>query len=147
MSTFLTRRPFILVAAASAVLVFAASGCVSGRDGGDATAAATPATTIVAAPINKVDVLVRESAPPGYTAHIVSGLPSGCARFHSAEITGQAGNTITIGVKNTMPADANTVCTAIYGYHETNVDLGTDFAPRQQYIVLVNDKSATFTTQ
>ena len=147
MSSFISGRPFILLVAASTVLAIAASGCVSGRDGGDATATPTPATTVVAAPINKVDVLVRESAPPGYTVHIVSGLPSGCARFHSAEITGRTGNTITIRVRNTVPADPNTVCTAIYGYHEANVDLGTDFVPRQQYTVLVNDKSETFTAQ
>jgi hypothetical protein len=102
---------------------------------------------VVGAPIESIDILVRESAPPGYTAHIVSGLPSGCARFHEALLTGRAGNTITISVTNTMPSDPETVCTDIYGYHETNVDLGQDFVSGRRYTVRVNDKTQTFRAQ
>lgn len=102
---------------------------------------------VVAAPIDGIDILVRESFPPGYTAKITSGLPSGCARFHEAAITGRSGATITISVTNTMPSDPKTICTDIYGYHETNIDLGQDFVSGRTYTVRVNDKEETFRAQ
>ena len=145
MSTVRPRRSALVVSAILAVL--ATTACVPGLGGDGSSIAPAPATAVVAAPIEKVEILVRESNPPGYTAHIVSGLPSGCARFHSAAITGRPGDTNTIAVKNTMPADANTVCTAIYGYHESNLDLGKDFVPRQTYTVAVNGQTSTFTAQ
>ena len=145
MNTVLPRRSALVVIAILALL--AATACVPGLGGDGSSITPAPATAVVAAPIEKVEILVRESNPPGYTAHIVSGLPSGCARFHSAEITARSGDTITIAVKNTMPADANTVCTAIYGYHESSLDLGTDFVARQTYTVTANGQSSTFTAQ
>ena len=145
MSTLLPRSHALVVIAILALL--AATACVSGLGGDGSSITPAPATAVVAAPIEKVEILVRESNPPGYTAQIVSGLASGCARFHSAEITARSGDTITIAVKNTMPADANTVCTANYGYHEANLDLGTDFVPRQTYTVAVNGQATAFTAQ
>lgn len=103
--------------------------------------------TVVDAPIESLDILVRESFPPGYTLHIVSGLPSGCAKFNKAVVLERTGNNIAVQVTNTIPADPNTACTAIYGYHETNLDLGTNFTSRQTYRVQVNDKTTTFTAQ
>ncbi len=103
--------------------------------------------TIVDAPIEAIDILVRESFPPGYTAKITSGLPSGCARFHEAKITGRSGATITISITNTMPSDPKTICTGIYGYHETNLDLGQDFVSGRTYTVQVNNKEETFRAQ
>lgn len=126
----------LLLALAVAIL---AAGC-SPRD-------AEGGRTIVDAPIEAIDILVRESFPPGYTAKITSGLRSGCARFHEAKITGRSGTTITVSVTNTMPSDPKTSCTAIYGYHETNLDLGQDFVSGQTYTVRVNDKTTTFRAQ
>lgn len=102
---------------------------------------------VVDAPIESIDILVRESFPPGYTAHIVSGLPSGCARFNMAAVIERTGNNIYISVTNTVPADPNVACTDIYGYHETNLDLGQNFRPGVTYTVQVNDKRTTFTAQ
>ncbi|MEP7215214.1 MAG: hypothetical protein ABI782_03125 [Anaerolineaceae bacterium] len=102
---------------------------------------------IVDAPIEAIDILVRESSPPGYTVHITSGLPSGCARFNLAEVLERNGATIVIRVTNTLPTGKDIACTAIYGYHETNLDLGQDFKPGQVYTVKVNDKAKTFTAQ
>ena len=102
---------------------------------------------VVDAPIEAVDILVRESFPPGYTVHITSGLPSGCARFNAAEVFERNGTIIAIRVTNTVPADPGAICTEIYGYHETNLNLGTDFKPGQTYTVKVNDKEKTFTAQ
>lgn len=129
-------RGLLLLAMAVAILMV---GC-SPRDG-------EGGRTIVDAPIEAIDILVRESFPPGYTAKITSGLPSGCARFHEAKITGRRGTTITISVTNTMPSDPKTICTGIYGYHETNLDLGQDFVSGRTYTVRVNDKEETFRAQ
>ncbi|MGE0599748.1 MAG: hypothetical protein AB7J35_11245 [Dehalococcoidia bacterium] len=101
----------------------------------------------VEAPIDGIDILVRESFPPGYTAHILSGLPSGCARFDAAKVVGRSGTTITIRVTNTIPTDTTIACTAIYGTHESNVDLGKDFISGTTYTVQVNDRTKTFVAQ
>ena len=103
--------------------------------------------TVVAAPIDDIDILVRESFPPGYTAHITSGLPSGCALFHDARITARDGDSVTISVTNTVPTDPEVSCPAIYTFHETNIDLGQDFVSGRTYAVKVNDEQTTFTAQ
>lgn len=119
----------------------------SPRAGNSQKATPTPATIVVDAPIESIEILVRESFPPGYTAHIVSGLPSGCARFNMATVVERTGNHVAVKVTNTMPADRRTVCTAIYGYKETNLDLGTNFKSGETYTVDVNDKSKSFVAQ
>lgn len=146
METLLTDKRYIaaLVAVACAILLLAAA-CVPGNDSGGSSN--DGGRKVVEAPIDEVDILVRESFPPGYTVHIVSGLPSGCAQFESAEVTGRSGNTITIAVKNTLPSDDQVVCTMIYGTKETNIDLGTDFVSGQTYTVQVNDVTETFVAQ
>ena len=98
----------------------------------------------VAAPIDKVDVLVRESNPPQVTVKISAGLPGGCAKQDSYSVN-RAGDTISITVLNTMPT-GNPICTAIYGTYELNVDIGSNFALGNTYTVRVNDKTTTFKT-
>lgn len=105
------------------------------------------ATVAVDAPIESVDILIRESFPPQYAAVIVSGLPGGCARFDNAVVTGRSGNEIALRVTNTMPADPNVACTAIYGYHDSTVELGTDFASGETYAVVVNGVRKDFAAQ
>lgn len=102
---------------------------------------------VVDAPIEAIDILVREGFPPGYTVHITSGLPSGCARFNAAEVLERNRGSVAIRVTNTLPAYPGAICTAIYGYHETNVDLGQSFQSGQIYTLKVNDKEKTFTAQ
>jgi hypothetical protein len=111
-----------------------------GNSGGDRR-------TIVDAPIDGIDILVRESFPPQYAVAITSGLPSGCAQFNEAVITGRDGNTITISVTNTIPSDPEVACTAIYGTHESTVELGTDFESGETYTVDVNGETKEFTAQ
>lgn len=141
------RRPLFALLVIAAVA--AAAACSPRHRGSSPTPATTPnpATTIVDAPIESIDILVRESFPPGYTAHIVSGLPSGCAKFNLAAVIERTGNHIAVKVTNTVPADPKTVCTAIYGYKETNLDLGTNFKSGETYTVDVNDKSKSFVAQ
>ena len=98
----------------------------------------------VAAPIDKIDVLVRESNPLQVTVKITAGLPGGCAQQGSYDLS-RSGDTITINVRNSMPR-ANLVCTAIYGTYEINVDIGSSFALGSTYTVHVNDKTTTFKT-
>ena len=50
------------------------------------------------APIDELELIIRESFPPQYAVRIVSGLPSGCAQFHSAELTSRESETFTIRV-------------------------------------------------
>lgn len=128
-------------------LTFAAACTARGSSGGAKSTPTAGATTIVDAPIESIDIVVRESSPPGYTAHIVSGLPSGCAKFDKAVVIERTGNHIAVKVTNTMPADKNTACTAIYGTKETNLDLGTNFKSGESYTVDVNDKSKSFVAQ
>jgi hypothetical protein len=98
----------------------------------------------VVAPIDKVDVLIRESNPPQVSVKIAAGLPSGCAKEDSHSVS-RAGDTITISVLNSMPK-GDLACTAIYGNYELNVDLGSNFAIGTTYTVRVNDKVTTFKT-
>lgn len=138
-----THLGSIHAAAVVLLLALAMSAC---RDG-DSDGPSGDSRRIVDAPIESIDILVRESFPPGYTAHITSGLPSGCAKFNEAKVTGRTGDSITIAVTNTLPAATNIACTTIYGFHETNLDLGQDFVSGRTYAVKVNDKTKTFVAQ
>ena len=98
----------------------------------------------VLAPIESVQILVLESFPEQYVVQIISGLPSGCASFSHTEVS-QDGTAIKILVYNTVPAPGELIaCTEIYGMHEENVALGSDFERGVQYTVMVNDHDAGF---
>jgi hypothetical protein len=103
-----------------------------------------PDRQTVAAPIDDLQVVVRESNPPQVTLKVKAGLPSGCAKRDTYTVD-RAADTITVRVLNTMPT-GNQVCTMIYGTYELSIDLGTDFRPGVTYTVRVNDKTATFKT-
>lgn len=106
-----------------------------------------PDRKVVIAPIDKLELITRESQPPQYAVHITSGLPDGCSTFHEARITARSGTTITITVTNTHPSDPMIACTAIYGEHDETVELGSDFKRGTAYTVQVNDKSLRFTAR
>jgi hypothetical protein len=121
----------------------------AGSDGdGDGDASPTAvARAVVVAPIDELDLIIRESFPPQYAIRIVSGLPDGCTEFNEAKLSRRTGNTIDIEVTNTHPSDPSIACTAIYGMHESIVELGTDFTSGEEYIVKVNDRDLRFTAQ
>ena len=102
----------------------------------------------VPAPIESVEIIVAESFPPQYSVAIKSGLPSGCARFKDYQVT-RDGNTVNIEVTNLEPAPGQQApCTAIYGYHDTSINLGSDFIEGETYSVVVNnDVTETFVGQ
>jgi hypothetical protein len=102
----------------------------------------------VRAPIESVKINIAESFPPQYFVAIMSGLPSGCAKFNDYEVS-RDGNTVSIEVTNLQPAEGQMIaCTAIYGYHDSNINLGTDFVGGERYTVKVNDSvTETFVAQ
>lgn len=98
------------------------------------------------APIESIDILIRESFPPQYSLQITSGLPSGCAAFERTDVS-REGNTFTVTVLNTMPApNSDVMCTMIYGYYDQAVTL-EGIESGVEYTVNVNDQSLTFTGQ
>lgn len=103
-----------------------------------------PDRQTVAAPIDQIEVLLRESSPPQVTLNVKVGLPSGCSQRDSYEVS-RVVDTITVRVLNSIPA-GNPICTMIYGSYELNIDLGSDFRPGGTYTVRVNDQTTTFKT-
>ena len=111
------------------------------------TASPGPAgTRLEPAPVDATDLIIQESSPPQYAVHILSGLPSGCHVFDHATLT-RTGSELVIEVMNRVPADPHQACTAIYGTHETNVQLGSDFGSGSTYRVQINEKLLEFTAQ
>lgn len=118
----------------------------------DTPSPATPTIAVpldrerVLAPIDAADIIIRESFPPQYAVHVVSGLPNGCTLFAGITTT-RAGDQITISVENSVPRDKNIACTQVYGTHEETVELGSDFTAGATYIIKVNDRTLTLTAQ
>ena len=142
-----------LVALAALVLAVGLAACATDGDAGaqEPTPAGGGQTEYrrveVLAPIDKVEVLIRESWPPQYAVEVTSGLPSGCAEFE--RITHSfSSDRIEIEVINTEPApDELVACTAIYGYKTSTVELGTDFEAGKTFTVSVNGVEETFVGQ
>jgi hypothetical protein len=104
----------------------------------------TPGRQTVTAPIDDVQVVIRESNPPQATVIVMAGLPSGCAQRDSYSVS-RAGDTFTVSVLNSMPT-GNPICTMIYGTYQLSIDLGRDLQIGGTYTVHVNDKTTTFKT-
>jgi hypothetical protein len=117
---------------------------------GTATATPTPARRPELAPIEAVEIQILKSQPPQYQVAVTSGLPGGCAAFENISFT-RSGARIDVTVMNSMPVE-NIPCTAIYGYHDSSVNLGSDFVAGTTYTVTVNGAgsrpmSTTFTAE
>ncbi|MDQ3097627.1 MAG: hypothetical protein M3Q61_05620 [Chloroflexota bacterium] len=98
----------------------------------------------VPAPIDQVEIVVRESAPPQVAVKITAGLPSGCAQRESHALS-RNGDTFTVTVLNSMPR-GDQACTMIYGTYSLSIDLVGELRPGVTYTVQVNDKTTTFKT-
>jgi hypothetical protein len=134
----------MLVVAAGVV---ALAGCGDSTDNRAGGGALPDDRTLEPAPIDELEMIIRESAPPQYAVRIVSGLPNGCAEFEEAVIVARSSQAVAIRVLNRMPADPNVVCTAVYGMHESIVELGSDFTPGVEYTLDVNDDGLKFTAE
>lgn len=104
----------------------------------------TPGRQTVPAPIDEVEVVIRESAPPQVALKVKAGLPSGCAQRDSHSVS-RSGDTFTVTILNSMPT-GNPICTMIYGTYDLTIELGSDFRIGGTYTVQVNDKTTTFKT-
>ncbi len=110
---------------------------------------ATPARRLELAPIEAAEVQVLKTQPPQYQLMVTSGLPGGCAAFDSITVK-RDGTRIDVTVMNSMPT-GTVPCTAIYGYKDSTLNMGADFAAGTTYTVVVNAGGAraltkTFTT-
>ena len=103
---------------------------------------------VVPAPIDTVDVVVGESAPPQYFLRVVSIQQDGCRDFDGYEVT-RDGNRILVDVTNKQPEDMSVVlCLMIYKTTESNIALGSDFEAGETYEVIVNgEKMQEFVAQ
>ena len=97
-------------------------------------------TFIAESPIESAEIVVLERAPPQYQLRVVSGLPkgSGCSQFNGYEIRRRELNEIEVVVTHHEVADRLVVCTAGFPIVETNIPLGSDFEPGEEYTVRVN---------
>ncbi len=134
------RLVFAAVLSLAAIAVIGAVALASAR--GEFGPA--PARQTVPAPIDQVQVLIRESAPPQVTVQVRAGLPGGCAQRESHSVL-RSGDTFTVRVLNSMPS-GDAVCTMIYGTYELSIDLGGPFTSGATYTVHVNDRTTTFKT-
>jgi hypothetical protein len=101
----------------------------------------------VLAPIERAELVTRESQPPQYAVLVASGLPSGCAKFERIDLA-RDGYVVNLSVWNTMPADPGVACTMIYGTAEHTVDLGPGLVRGEAYAVHVNgEPKLTLTPQ
>lgn len=123
------------------VFVLAGAIALASARGGPGPA---PGRVTVPAPIEEVDVVIRESAPPQVTVKVKAGLPNGCAQRGSHSVS-RSGDTFTVTVLNSMPR-GDQACTMIYGTYDLSVDLAGEFRPGVTYTVQVNDKTTTFRT-
>jgi hypothetical protein len=94
------------------------------------------------APIESVEVRPDGAQPGHYLAHVVFGLPGGCARPGGYEVS-RAGNRFEIAVSVRVPAEPRP-CTMIYGTSHYDVPLGA-LADGQAHIVRANDREIAYT--
>jgi len=135
------KRLFVAAALSlAAIFLIGAVAFASGR----ADLTPIPGRQTVPAPIDDVQVVIRESSPPQVTLNVKAGLPSGCAQRESHSVS-RSGDTFTVRVLNSMPT-GDVACTMIYGTYELTLDLGRDFRAGATYTVHVNDKTTTFKT-
>jgi hypothetical protein len=57
------------------------------------------------------------------------------------------GTVIVVKITNTVPKDANVVCSEIYGTHTSLLDLGSNYRPGTEYTVKVNAGEVKFTPE
>ena len=134
----LMKWPVIAAALIAAILLVGAVALASMRGGPGAPVGRVS----VPAPIDQVEIVVRESAPPQVAVKIMAGLPSGCAQRQSHAVS-RNGDIFTVTVLNSMP-QGDPACTMIYGTYSLSIDLVGELRPGVTYTVQVNDTVRTF---
>lgn len=90
---------------------------------------------VVEAPIESAGVTVAESSPPQYILWVVSGLSNGATTFGDYAVK-RDGNIILVLMTNYLQRDV--MATQVYGIHQSNIQLGSDFASGGAYEVVIN---------
>ena len=130
------KRALYFVTIVLMVMSAAAIGC------GSAPAETEPEIEISPAPVHEIRVKFdTESDPVQVFVYIKVGLRDSCTTFHELG-TVRSSNTTYITVTTQRPKDAT--CAQVYGYFEKNMDLGSNFVPRDLYGVYVNDEFISF---
>jgi hypothetical protein len=102
----------------------------------------------VRAPLDDTGLIILEILPVQYRVRMVSGLPSGCAKFESWDLQSDLeARTFRIQLLNSVPADPDIACTAIYGMIENTVPLPEGVVPGLTYNVEINDVAFSFDAQ
>ena len=109
---------------------------------GCATSPTAPDVVTEPIQIDRVDVLILESAPPQVTVRVEGVLGDGCATLHSV---GQqrSGNTVTVTILRERPREA--ICTQIAKLYDDVIRLEGQFPPGD-YLLRVNSVEKTFST-
>lgn len=90
-------------------------------------------------PIAEIEVLLAESDPVQVTVEVNGWLADSCTTHHETH-HGREGNTITIQITTTRPADL--ACATVVTEYQENVSIGT--LPAGDYTVIVNDVEQQF---
>ena len=101
-----------------------------------------PTMVSVPAPVQSVKVNANDSEPPEYSLTVLSTLPMGrtCSNFEGYEVV-RDGTTVSVTVTNLEVAQGQVVlCTADFGYAETEIPLGSDLTAGETYTVVVNEE-------
>ena len=108
-----------------------------------------PAATVAESPIRMVEIVILESFPVQYQVSVVSTLPLGskCSKFNGYDIDRRRGTEIRVTVTHLEVLDKNTMCTRDLPAVTTQIALGSDFTSGEEYTVVVNGVTKTFTAQ
>ncbi|MDP6823231.1 MAG: hypothetical protein QF554_08055 [Dehalococcoidia bacterium] len=100
---------------------------------------------VVEAPIESAGISVAESFPPQYMLWVVSGLSNGATTFGDYAVK-RDGNIVAVSITNHVQRDV--MATQVYGIHQSNIALGTEFVSGETYEVVINGRQWTqFTAQ
>ena len=108
-----------------------------------------PAAAVAESPIRMVEIVILESFPVQYQVSVVSTLPLGskCSKFNGYDIDRRRGTEIRVTVTHLEVLDKNMPCTRDLPAVTTQIPLGSDFTPGEEYTVIVNGETKTFTAQ
>ena len=108
-----------------------------------------PAMSVAESPIRMVEIVILESFPVQYQVSVISTLPLGsrCSKFHGYAIDRRRSTEIRVTVTHLNVLDKNTMCTRDLPAVTTQIPLGSDFTTGEEYTVVVNGVTRTFTAQ
>ena len=105
------------------------------------------AVVVKESPVESVELIILESFPPQYRIKVISSMSgSSCSQFNGYDISRSSGNRIQVKLTYLFPA-GEVMCTRDIAYAETDIHLGSDFDPNEEYTVLVNEVTETFIAQ